>query len=284
MDDLSGASTSEFTASRAYCRWRRKRLPRQRRATASRMSADDRSQHVSLTIGWQAMRANLKPALALQAVMLVVVLAYYFSARFAALLAAVAEYKLAHGIPFVVLSAIVAAALLPELFLVIFAQGGRFHRDNFRNLLFTVPLWGFGGITVDLLYRGLAWLLGDDVTLPVIIAKICIDQFIYSVFFAAPYEVIAYEWKNSGFSAATLRRCFSLRYYREKIFPTILTNWFIWIPLVAMIYSLPLPLQFPLFSFALTFWVLLLTYMTNVFAGKEMPQVALTPQIGEAAR
>jgi hypothetical protein len=37
---------------------------------------------------------------------------------------------------------------------------------------------------------------------------------------------------------------------------------------MAIIYSLPFALQFPLFSVALTFWVLLLTYMTNRFAGK----------------
>ncbi|MDQ3626110.1 MAG: hypothetical protein M3372_03140 [Verrucomicrobiota bacterium] len=35
-----------------------------------------------------------------------------------------------------------------------------------------------------------------------------------------------------------------------------------------MIYRLPLALQFPLFSLVLTFWVLLLTYITNRFAGK----------------
>ena len=37
---------------------------------------------------------------------------------------------------------------------------------------------------------------------------------------------------------------------------------------MAIIYSLPLALQFPLFALALTFWVLLMTYMTNRFAGK----------------
>jgi len=37
---------------------------------------------------------------------------------------------------------------------------------------------------------------------------------------------------------------------------------------MAIIYALPYPLQFPLFSLALTFWVLLLTYMTNRFAEK----------------
>jgi len=50
--------------------------------------------------------------------------------------------------------------------------------------------------------------------------------------------------------------------------PTLLATWAVGIPITAMIYSLPLALQFPLFSLALTFWVLLLTYMTNRFDGK----------------
>src|SRR4029453_12127273 len=57
-------------------------------------------------------------------------------------------------------------------------------------------------------------------------------------------------------------------HYRDKILPTLLATWAVWIPLMAIIYSLPLALQFPLFGLALTFWVLLLTYMTNRFAGK----------------
>ena len=48
----------------------------------------------------------------------------------------------------------------------------------------------------------------------------------------------------------------------------MLATWVVWAPLMAIIYSLPYPLQFPLFALALTFWVLLLTYMTNRFAGK----------------
>jgi hypothetical protein len=60
--------------------------------------------------------------------------------------------------------------------------------------------------------------------------------------------------------------------------PTLLATWAVWIPLMAIIYSLPLALQFPLFSLALTFWVLLLTYMTSSFTMKhthvtQMPEV-----------
>ena len=223
---------------------------------------------ISRTIGWDAIRANLRPALFLQATTLVVLLSYYFSPTAKALLDRVAEYKTAHGIPFVVISTVIAGAILPELFLIIFFQRSRVRRQNLRNVLFTMPMWALDGIIVDLFYRGLATWFGDEVSLAVVATKILVDQFGYNVFVAGPYEVIAYEWKNSGYSFAVIPRCLNLAYYRNKIVPTLFATWIVWIPVVAMIYSLPLALQFPLFSFALTFWVLLLTYMTNVFAGK----------------
>ena len=57
-----------------------------------------------------------------------------------------------------------------------------------------------------------------------------------------------------------------------------------WAPLMAIIYSLPYPLQFPLFSLALTFWVLLLTYMTNRFAGKIEADAALALSVATEDR
>ena len=144
-------------------------------------------------------------------------------------------------------------------------------RRNLRNLLFTVPIWAIDGLLVDLLYRSEAAWLGNVVTFPVVLGKICIDQFGYNPFFAAPFGVLTYEWKNTGFSLESLVRGFTWDHYRDKIVPTLLATWSVWIPLMAIIYSLPLALQFPLFSLALTFWVLLLTYMTNSFAVKHPP-------------
>jgi hypothetical protein len=102
----------------------------------------------------------------------------------------------------------------------------------------------------------------------VVTAKILVDQLGYNPFFAAPAEVLVYEWKNEGFSWKSVRRALTWEHYRDKIVPTLLATWAVWGPLMAIIYSLPFALQFPLFSIALTFWVLLLTYMTNRFAGK----------------
>lgn len=232
------------------------------------MLTTPRAARTPLTIGWEAARANVVPAVILQAAMVALLIAYYWSAPCAAALDRLAQFKQAHGLIFVVVAATAAGALLPELFLIFFFQHGRPRRANLRSLAFTIPMWAIDGILVDLLYRANAWWFGHAVTFPVVVAKICVDQFGYNPIIAAPSEVLVYEWKNEGVSWASFRRALTRSYYLDKIVPTLLATWVVWIPLVAIIYSLPLPLQFPLFSLALTFWVLLLTYMTNRFSGK----------------
>jgi hypothetical protein len=221
-----------------------------------------------LMIGWEAARANAKPALIIQAIMLALAVAFYTSAATANALRSLAEFKQAHGLVFVIAASVMAGAVIPEIFLILFFQHGRPNLGNLRNLAFTVPVWGFDGSLVDLLYRAEAHWLGDVATVPVVLGKILIDQFGYNVFFAAPFGVLTYEWKNSGISLQPVRDLFTWRHYRDKIIPTLVATWAVWIPLMAIIYSLPLALQFPLFGLALSFWVLLLTYMTNRFAGK----------------
>ncbi len=223
------------------------------------MLATPRSDRTSLSIGWDAARANALPALILQTAMAALLIAYYTSPPCAEALNKLAQYKQRHGLSFVLLAAIAAGALLPELFLIVFFQHGKPRRENLHNLAFTIPTWAIDGILVDLLYRGNAWWFGHAVTFPVVAAKIFVDQFGYNPLIAAPSEVLVYEWKNDGITWASVRRALSWDHYRDKIIPTLLATWVVWIPLVAIIYSLPLPLQFPLFSLALTFWVLLLT-------------------------
>jgi hypothetical protein len=191
-----------------------------------------------------------------------------FKCAFRRFLNRVAHFKNDHGVAFVVVAAVLAGAVVPELFVILFFQRGRFRRENLRNLAFTIPTWGIDGILVDLMYRLNAVWFGDVTTVWVVTAKILVDQLGYNPFFAAPAEVLVYEWKNEGFSWKSVRRAFTWEHYRDKIVPTLLATWAVWGPLMAIIYSLPFALQFPLFSIALTFWVLLLTYMTNRFAGK----------------
>jgi hypothetical protein len=228
-----------------------------------------------LSIGWQAVKANALPGLVLQALMLSLLLGYYFSSTAAMLLNRLAQLKEQSGLLFVVLASICAGSLLPELFVVVFFQRGRIRQQNLSDIVFTAPLWAIDGILVDLMYRSLAAWLGNKASLPVVTAKICVDQLGYNPFFAAPYGIWGYAWKNGGYSLTRLCSLMSWQYYRDHAIPVLVATWAVWIPLMAMIYSLPLALQFPLFALALTFWVLLMTYMTNRFAGKIEADAAL---------
>ena len=118
------------------------------------------------------------------------------------------------------------------------------------------------------MYTLLAAWLGDRAALPVVVGKMCIDQFGYNPFFAAPFGIWGYAWKNNGYSFRKLRPLVTWNYYRQHAFPVLVATWTVWIPLMAIIYSLPFALQFPLFALALAFWVMMMTYMTNRFAEK----------------
>src|SRR4051812_2017489 len=99
----------------------------------------------SLGLGWEAARANAVPGFILQAAMLLVLIGYYLSPAFADLLNRLAHYKAEHGLAFVVASAILAGAVVPEIFVIVFFQRGRPRKENLRNLAFTVPTWGIDG-------------------------------------------------------------------------------------------------------------------------------------------
>src|SRR5260370_37336256 len=184
-----------------------------------------------LIIGWEAARANAKPALVIQAIMLALAIAFYTNSAVADALRNLAEFKRAHGLLFVLGASVVAGAIVPEVFLILFFQRGLPRVANLRNLAFTIPVWGFDGSLVDLLYRAEAQWLGDVATLPVVLGKICIDQFGYNVLFAAPFGVLTYEWKNSGISMQPVRDLFTWPHYRDKIFPTLPATWAVRLPL-----------------------------------------------------
>jgi hypothetical protein len=115
--------------------------------------ASRRTNRTSLALGWEAAKANAVPAFILQGAMLVILIAYYLSPACASFLNRLAHYKEQHGLIFVVTAAILAGAIVPELFVIVFFQRGRACPQNLRNIAFTIPTWAVDGILVDLMYR-----------------------------------------------------------------------------------------------------------------------------------
>ena len=213
--------------------------------------------------GLRATRANLIPGLILQALMLALLLSYYFHPATTAWLDRLADVKLRWGFGYSALSAIIAGALVPELMRVLVFQKGRARRENFANLLFTIPFWCGMGMLVDVFYRTQALVFGAEPTFQVVVVKVLCDQLLYSPFVATPLTCWLYDWKLAGYRFDGARRWFSAAYARDVMLPVIFANWGVWIPVVAILYSLPGTLQIPLFGLALSLWVMLLTWMSE---------------------
>ncbi len=216
-----------------------------------------------LLIGLRAARANLWPGLCLQLVMLLIVVAYFRVAWTKPWFDEFSALKAKGGFLFSMASSIIAGAVLPEVLVIAFFQSGRATRRNAETLCFGVLFWGFNGLCVDLLYRGQGRWFGTTPTAVVLVKKVAVDQFIYSALFAVPFAVWCYQWKNRHYRTGRLGDFFTGGFYREKILPATVANWGVWIPGTTLIYSLPPLLQVPLFSLALTFWALMLAYISS---------------------
>lgn len=216
-----------------------------------------------LAVGLRAARANLVPALVIQAAVVSVVLAYYFWEPARVWLARLAEFKRAGGYLFSLVAGALAGGLLPELLTVAVFQRGRVRRENLSGLAFGVCFWGVMGMMVDALYRAQALAFGGGVDFMTVFKKAAFDQFVFTPFVSIPLTVVIFEWRHAGYRLAGMPRVLSLDFYTRKVLPTVVSGLGFWLPVVLFVYSLPLPLQFPLFALALTLWVMIFTWISH---------------------
>ena len=213
--------------------------------------------------GLRAARANLVPGLLVQAMMLALLLAYYFYPPTHDWLDRLAALKARWGYGYSAVASIIAGAVIPETMRIFVFQNASVRRSNVRNLLFTMPFWCFMGVVVDYFYRQQAVWFGAEATFQVVWKKVLVDQFLYNPLFAAPVTAWLYDWKNSSFRMAGTARFFTGAYYQETVIATLFATWGVWIPIVSILYSLPSLLQIPLFALALSLWVMLYTWMSE---------------------
>lgn len=213
--------------------------------------------------GLRAARANFIPALILQAIMLALLLGYYFYPPTTYWLDRLAVLKARWDFGYSAVSAIIAGAVIPEIMRILVFQKGRVSRANLDNLFFTVPFWCGMGVLVDIFYRTQALVFGAEANFRIVATKVFFDQFLYSPFIATPLTCWLYDWKHSGYRLTGSRRYFTRAYVRDVMVPVVFANWGVWLPVVSILYSLPSLLQIPLFGLALSLWVLLYTWISE---------------------
>ncbi len=194
------------------------------------------------------------------------VAAYFNVPPLHAALTRLGEWKVAGGYAFSIVSTGLFGGTLPWLIGRLRSAPAQGHAP-LSHMLFLTAFWGYKGIEIDTTYRVQSMLWGDSTSPGMVALKVFLDLGVWCAIWAVPTTVLGYAFKDSGFSFAGLRRWMSPGWFRQKIIPLIVSNFFIWAPAVAAIYCLPQPLQLPLQNLVLCFWSLIL--MIQVVGAEE---------------
>ena len=212
----------------------------------------------------------------LQAAMALMVIIYYFWPTGAAFLARYAQWQEAGGILVALLATGVAGGVISEFSLVYFQDRGRWSLDHLENLAFKFGLFAVNGAVVYEFYLLQAYWFGNGNAWSVLIPKVLVDQFGFSIIWSLPYMSLLTRWHTLRYSFRRLGAELNREFATERMLPVLVTNWMFWIPGVFLIYSMPLNLQTPLFIFATAIWGILLPAVSRQEKG-EAPPAAQAP-------
>lgn len=209
----------------------------------------------------QAFRQNRVPCVVLNALALALVVSYYQVPALAEVWQAVGSFKTRWSFAFSCFSTMFAAVVFPT---VIQAGLGTLPPGpRGRRLLLGLLFWGYRGMEIDLFYRLQNALFGDHLDATTLLKKVLVDQFVASPLWFVPTYVVALRWIEHDGSWARTRASLDRQFW-TRLCPTVLvTNWLVWIPALALVYSLPAALQFPLFTLVMCFFILVASMMTQ---------------------
>jgi hypothetical protein len=190
--------------------------------------------------------------------MSIVVAIYYRWPTGKAALSWYATWQHAGGVVRAGLAAGFAGGILSELSLVYARDRGRWNVTHLENMVFRFIVFFLGGLLVYTLYAWQAVWFGDGVSWRILLPKVLVDQFIFSVFWSTTYQTLVFRWQTLRYSGSRLWSELDGNFIIERMLPVLVTNWMFWIPGVTLIYSMPLILQMPLSVFATAIWSLLL--------------------------
>lgn len=208
---------------------------------------------------WQAVRSNLLPGLFLWSLLALFLISYSFSATVQAGMSHWAELKLAVGPIFAALSYTVFAVWVPEV-LGGLAKRPRLDGRFWQHFAFASVMWGAIGWSVDVFYRVQNHLFGEGHDWVTIVQKTLVDQFIFGPFMTL-LSMLLLKWRDDGYTARSWAVLANGNFWRRLYLPVMVALWCVWLPTIAVLYSLPSPLQFPVVSVVMSFWMLIYTFL-----------------------
>ena len=205
--------------------------------------------------GVQAAKANIIPALVLQTASLCLLLAYYYLPSVEHFIRPISEWQREYGVPFAFLSRGFFGGILPGVF-VLTIPALRVNRPM-RSIVMNFLFWGMMGSLAMGLYRLQSMAFGTSHDWLTLLKKTLVDQSVYTILFAVPLSATFHFWQRHEFSFSAMKAHFPKQWFKHLMLPTLLPNWVVWGPGMAIIYALPEPLQVHFSGLVGCFWTLI---------------------------
>jgi hypothetical protein len=206
-------------------------------------------------------RQNRASCLWLNVLVITLVTTYYQVPSVAAVWESIGAFKLRWSYAFSLASTVFAAAVFP--FCIQAIQGTLPASGRWKRLALLILFWGYRGMEIDLFYRFQGFLFGHGNDAATLITKVAFDQFVFSPIWFVPTYLIALRWIDLGASWKLTRASLDREFWTRTCPTVLFTNWIVWIPALALVYSLPAALQFPLFSVVMCFFILIVTLLAG---------------------
>lgn len=208
--------------------------------------ASQRTWHPLIRPGIEAFSTYWPAILAIQAIALGVVLSYYWIEGTAAFFNKVAEWKLSGGIYFAAATTVVSGGVLPEIIKRFFRPAG-IAAPGAGELCHQFIMWALLGVLVDLFYRLQTILFGERTDPLTLLYKVFVDQFVFTPFVCLPFITLWFLLREVHYAPRAFLASIRLKNIRNRILPLWATCLCFWPVMLCIVFSLPAPLQFPLF-------------------------------------
>lgn len=201
--------------------------------------------------GWRSVKANAVPLAVLWVLAFSLVWAFYHLPGVARLLEPLSLWQTACGWSAAFSNRVVFCGVVPGIFLF------SVKTIRPRRPMLTVAaycLWGgCWGIACDAFFTFQACLFGTGTDLATLVKKVSVDQLVWNVFVCTPVNALFFPWVARDFRPQPRP---SLESYGRTCLVILVSNWMVWIPVEAVVYAFPLPLQIQLVGLASSFWML----------------------------
>ena len=184
------------------------------------------------------------PFVAIQAVGLAVVLAYFYVPAVEHGFRRLTDFKARAGLPFAAVALAFACGIVPEIFKTLTGTARRFDRQRLTFTLHNLVLFAILGVCGDLMYRGLADVYGEGRRPAVIVAKLTTDLVLYSPLVALPLFAFAFTLRAHGYRPRPALRRLGVEWYLREVGPILPVNFAFWIPMATLMYTLPASMTF----------------------------------------